>query len=58
MVVYPQINRTQLFDLRNDPDELHDLVNDAALKPTQERLRGLLELLQQRFGDTQPLSVA
>ena len=58
LIVYPQINRTQLFDLQNDPDEMQDLSNDAAMKPIQDRLRGQLKDLQERYGDTQPLSVA
>ncbi len=58
LIVYPQINRVQLFDLQEDPDELKDLSNDAALKPTLERLRGQLKNLQERYGDAQPLSVA
>ncbi len=58
LIVYPQINRTQLFDLQNDPDELKDLSNDESMKPTLERLRVQLQNLQERYGDTQPLSVA
>jgi arylsulfatase A-like enzyme len=58
LLVYPQINRVQLFDLQKDPDELRDLSNDAAMKPTLERLRGQLKNLQERYGDSQPLSVA
>ncbi len=58
LIIYPQINRTQLFDLQNDPDELHDLASDLATKPIQERLLGFMNDWQQRFGDTQPLSVA
>jgi arylsulfatase A-like enzyme len=58
LIVYPQINRTQLFDLQNDPDELKDLSSDESMKPTLERLRGQLQNLQERYGDTQPLSVA
>jgi arylsulfatase A-like enzyme len=58
LIVYPQINSVQLFDLRNDPDEMKDLSNDAAMKPTLERLRRHLKDLQERYGDSQPLSVA
>lgn len=58
LIVYPQINRTQLFDLQNDPEELQDLSTDAALKPIHDRLRGQLKDLQDRYGDSQPLSVA
>ncbi len=30
LIVYPQINKTQLFDLANDPAERVDLANDPA----------------------------
>ena len=30
VIVYPQINRTQLFDLKQDPWEMHDLSDDPA----------------------------
>jgi arylsulfatase A-like enzyme len=58
LIRYPQINHTQLFDLKNDPDELHDLAGD----PTQaERVQQMLHLLkesQQKVGDDLALSVA
>jgi arylsulfatase A-like enzyme len=57
LVRYPQVDRTQLFDLRSDPSE----VNDLAAKPEQsERIKGLLALLtkeQSSFGDEAPLHV-
>lgn len=39
LIRYPQINRVQLFDLRNDPDELHDLSGH----PEHEDLRMTLQ---------------
>ena len=56
LMIFPQINRHQLFDLANDPDEIHNV----ALKfPKQvERLKLLLEKEQQLRNDTQPLTVA
>lgn len=53
---YPRINRSQLFDLKTDPDELHDL---AASPEAAERLAGLTDLLkreQAAYGDTLPLT--
>lgn len=35
--------RPQLFDLHDDPDELHDIGNDPAKAPVQRRLRDALE---------------
>jgi arylsulfatase A-like enzyme len=35
---YPKINRSQLFDLQNDPHELKDLANDPAHAAEVERL--------------------
>jgi len=58
LIRYPDINHTQLFDLKNDPDELHNLAND----PTQaERVQEMLLRLKQwqrQVGDDLPLTVA
>ncbi len=58
LIRYPRIDHAQLFDLKNDPDELHDLAGD----PSQaERIRRMLQLLrecQQKVGDDLPLTVA
>jgi arylsulfatase A-like enzyme len=52
LIRYPQINRTQLFDLQQDPDEITDL----SAEPTQaSRIASMLAKLQAaqpRFGDT------
>jgi arylsulfatase A-like enzyme len=55
---YPQIHRTQLFDLQTDPDELHDL---SAAPEQQERVAGMLRMMaeqQKIFGDWMPLTAA
>jgi arylsulfatase A-like enzyme len=57
LIRYPQIDRTQLFDLASDPDEMADLSADPAQRPRIERLTGLLREWQRRLGDEQPLSV-
>lgn len=56
LIRYPHINKSQLFDLKNDPDELRDLSEDAASKPKLEELMTRLASLQKEFGDTLPLS--
>ena len=57
LIRYPQVDRTQLFDLRSDPSE----VNDLAGKPeNSERIKELLTLLakeQSGYGDKAPLHV-
>lgn len=57
IIRYPQVDVTQLFDLQEDPDELHDLASDPA---HQTRIADMLKRLsewQQHFGDEQPLTV-
>jgi arylsulfatase A-like enzyme len=56
LIVYPKINETQLFDLRNDPAERRDLSQDPAEAGQIERLTALLSDWQRRLGDTLPLS--
>ena len=43
LIEYPQVKRTQLFDLKSDPDELEDLSADPKFQQTLERLRTTLE---------------
>ena len=54
IIRYPEIKRTQLFDLQNDPDETKDLSGS----PEQaERIKKMMDLMQQwqtRLGDTLP----
>lgn len=50
-VRYPQVNREQLFDLRNDPLELTDLSGDAALAETKSDLRNRLAAWQRQVND-------
>jgi len=57
LIRYPQINRTQLFDLATDPYETHDLSSD----PTNaERIEAMLQQMKQwqkRLGDKLSLTV-
>lgn len=58
LIRYPQIDRTQLFDLSADPHEM----NDLSAKPEQSarvgELMGLLARTQKVHGDSLPLTVA
>lgn len=58
LIVYPKIGRRQLFDLQNDPDEMHDLSADRAHAARIERMMVKLHEAQAQFGDTAPLTVA
>jgi arylsulfatase A-like enzyme/predicted amidohydrolase len=55
LLVYPQVNKVQLFDLGHDPAERRDLSADPAHEVEVKRLLALLRERQKQFGDTQPL---
>lgn len=55
---YPQIDKTQLFDIQNDPDELHDISADADQKDRVKRMLAEMSAQQKIFGDWMPLTVA
>jgi arylsulfatase A-like enzyme len=57
LIRYPQVNVTQLFDLQNDPDEMHDLAGDAAQAARREQMLARLKSAQEKYGDTLPLTV-
>jgi arylsulfatase A-like enzyme len=57
LIRYPQINKSQLFDLSVDPDETNDLSADDKYKPELEKMTEKLVALKKQFGDAQPLSV-
>lgn len=56
LIRYPQINKTQLFDLRNDPYEMNDLAEKTEHATRIEKMMALLEQWQKQTGDTQPLT--
>lgn len=60
LIRYPQIDRTQLFDLESDPDEMNDLStsDDVTLHAVRARLWSQLEAAQKEVGDSQVLVVA
>lgn len=56
LIVYTQINKTQLFDLTSDPDERFDLAADAQYAGEVKRLTAILRTSQAEFGDRLPLT--
>ncbi len=57
LIVYPQINHRQLFDLRDDPHETRDLAAEPGHEAEIARLTALMRSSQEQFGDHQPLAV-
>jgi arylsulfatase A-like enzyme/metal-dependent hydrolase (beta-lactamase superfamily II) len=55
-IVYPKVNKTQLFDLQGDSIEMHDLANDANHAGDVARLVGMLRVWQRRLDDSLPLT--
>jgi arylsulfatase A-like enzyme len=58
LIRYPQVNRTQLFDLKADSDETKDLADDPRHADRVRELMGVLADQQKAFGDALPLTVA
>jgi arylsulfatase A-like enzyme len=58
LIRYPLVDRTQLFDLNNDPRELNDLSNDAKHSERLKAITASLEREMNRYGDQVPLRVA
>jgi arylsulfatase A-like enzyme len=50
-VMYPKVGRAQLFDLQNDPHELHDLSADPAQRTQLEELKAALHAFRRTNGD-------
>ncbi len=57
LIRYPQIDRTQLFDVVADPHETRDLAGKPAHSVLIRELMDVLSAEQQRFGDALPLTV-
>jgi arylsulfatase A-like enzyme len=57
LIVYPQINHRQLFDLQADPDETRDLAGDSRHAAEIDRLTALMKSWQAKVGDKQTLTV-
>ncbi len=58
LIRYPQVDRTQLFDLASDPDETRDLAADPAQAGRIAELTKRLENEMRSFGDNATLRVA
>ncbi|MBM4156597.1 MAG: choline-sulfatase [Lentisphaerae bacterium] len=58
LIRYPQVDRTQLFDLKNDPYETRDLADRPDQAGRVRELTALMAAEQRRFGDDAPLTVA
>jgi arylsulfatase A-like enzyme len=54
VIWYPQVNRTQLFDLKADPYEVHDLAGDAGHTAKVAELTALLKEKMAVAGDRVP----
>lgn len=56
MIMYPKNNKVRLYDLKNDPLEMHDLASDLKYKPVAEQLFQEFKKLQQKTGDEMDLT--
>ena len=51
LIRYPLVDRWQLFDLKQDPNELTNLAGQAEHRETFDRLRNQLETWRRKAGD-------
>ncbi len=58
LIRYPQINKSQLFDLQNDPHELSDLAEQPAYAVKVAEMMARLSAAQRDWGDTCSLTSA
>jgi arylsulfatase A-like enzyme len=56
LIRYPEVDTTQLFNLRDDPHETRNLAGDPAQAERVRALLSLLERQQSALGDTLPLT--
>ena len=56
LIRYPKINRSQLFDLEEDPYELRDLAGDVTHRTLVAELMALMVEQQKLFGDSTALT--
>jgi len=52
LIVYPQVNQTQLFDLQKDPWETHNLADDPKYLELRTGLLLRLKRMRKELGDT------
>lgn len=58
LIQYPQVDVTQLFDLKNDPDELKNLAGEADQKERVAMMLAQMTGWQKKLNDAAPLTVA
>jgi arylsulfatase A-like enzyme len=58
LIRYPQVNQTQLFDLKNDPHELNNLADKPEYAEKIAEMTTWLETEMARYGDSVSLKVA
>jgi arylsulfatase A-like enzyme len=58
LIRYPLVDRTQLFDLQTDPDEITDLAGKPEHAAQLAEMFALLEKEMAHYGDKAPLTVA
>ncbi|MDV7185961.1 sulfatase-like hydrolase/transferase [Lutibacter sp. TH_r2] len=56
LLVYPEINKLLLFDMNNDPEEMHDLAGDISNKEKIKTMFDQLLVLQKEMDD--PLDIS
>jgi choline-sulfatase len=56
LIVYPKAGKRSLFDVRNDPLETNDLIDEESMKPVAQRLFARLQSLQREMKDDVDLS--
>jgi arylsulfatase A-like enzyme len=52
MIYYPRINKTLLYNLKDDPLEMKNIADDPANAGVIRKLRARLKMLQKEVGDT------
>ena len=57
LIRFPEIDKTLLYDLREDPSEMHDLAGQPAQTERIEKLWALMQRWQKQVGDKAPLRV-
>lgn len=55
LLVYPKVNKIQLFDLQEDPHETKNLADDPLQATRIKQMLAVMREQQKLFGDTQPL---
>ncbi len=58
LIRYPQIDKTQLFDLQADPHEVNDLAGKPESAAKVQELTAALKRAQEQYGDKDPLYVS